>query len=125
MARHHDSWEIAPIDIGLQSEPNSEMEQLGSVAIVGAGDFIGSAIARTFAAAGYAVHSGRRNGDQLQSLEAEIAAAGGSFTGHRLDARSEEAITAFLDAANPADAPLEAVIFNIGANVQFPLLDTT
>ena len=101
------------------------MEKLGSVAIVGAGDFIGSAIARTFAAAGYAVHGGRRNGEQLQPLEAEIAAAGGRFTGHTLDARSEDAIAAFLDAANPADAPLEAVIFNIGANVQFPLLDTT
>lgn len=101
------------------------MTGLGSVAIVGAGDFIGSAIARTFAAAGYQVHGGRRNGDQLKPLEAEIAAAGGSFTGHTLDARSEEGIAAFLDAANPRHAPLEAVIFNIGANVQFPLLDTS
>ena len=101
------------------------MGKQGSVAIVGAGDFIGSAIARTFAAAGYAVHGGRRNGDQLKLLEAEIAAAGGRFTGHTLDARSEEGIAAFLDTANPANAPLEAVIFNIGANVQFPVLDTT
>ena len=101
------------------------MDKLGSVAIVGAGDFIGSAIARTFAAAGYQVHGGRRNGDQLQPLEAEIAAAGGSFTGHNLDARSEDAIAAFLDGANPPHAPLELVIFNIGANVQCPLLDTS
>ncbi len=101
------------------------MEKLGSVAIVGAGDFIGSAIARTFAAAGYAVYGGRRSGGQLEPLEAEIAAAGGRFTGHTLDARSEDEIAAFLDWANPADFPLEAVIFNIGANVQFPLLDTT
>ena len=101
------------------------MEKLGSVAIVGAGDFIGSAIARTFAAAGYAVHGGRRNGAQLEPLEAEITAAGGRFVGHTLDARSEDEIAAFLDGANPADFPLEAVIFNIGANVQFPLLDTT
>ena len=101
------------------------MEKLGSVAIVGAGDYIGSAIARTFAAAGYAVHGGRRNGAQLEPLEVEINAAGGRFVGHTLDARSEEAIAAFLDGANPHDAPLEAVIFNIGANVQFPLLDTT
>ena len=101
------------------------MGSQGSVAIVGAGDFIGSAIARTFAAEGYAVHGGRRNGDQLEPLEAEINGSGGRFVGHTLDARVEEEVAAFLDGANPADAPLEAVIFNIGANVQFPLLDTS
>ena len=95
-----------------------------SVAIIGAGDFIGAAIARRFAAEGYAVHGGRRGGDKLTPLEAEIAAAGGSFTGHTLDARNEDDVAAFLDAANAA-APLQVCIFNIGANVQFPLLDTT
>ena len=95
-----------------------------SVAIVGAGDFIGAAIARRFAAGGYLVHGGRRQGDKLAPLAAEIAAAGDSFTGDTLDARSEEAIAAFLDAAD-ASAPLAACIFNVGANVQFPLLDTT
>ena len=101
------------------------MEQRSaSVAIVGAGDFIGAAIARRFAAAGYDVHGGRRQGERLDPLVAEIAATGGRFTGHSLDARSEESLTAFLDAVD-ASAPLEAVIFNIGANVQFPVLDTT
>jgi hypothetical protein len=41
-----------------------------------------------------------------------------------VDARSEEAIAGFLDAANAA-APLELVVFNIGANVNFPILETT
>jgi NAD(P)-dependent dehydrogenase (short-subunit alcohol dehydrogenase family) len=41
-----------------------------------------------------------------------------------LDARKEEDITAFLEAAE-ATAPLEVVIFNVGANVRFGLLDTT
>ncbi len=95
-----------------------------SVAIVGAGDFIGAAIARRFAAEGYAVHGGRRQGEKLAELAAEIAGAGGRFTGHTLDARTEEGVAAFLDAAE-ADAPLEAVIFNVGANVNFPLLETT
>jgi len=99
-------------------------ERNASVAVVGAGDFIGSAIARRFAAEGYRVHGGRRQGDKLAGLTAEIGAAGGSFTGHSLDARSEEAVAAFLDAAD-ADAPLEACVFNVGANVSFPLLDTT
>ena len=101
------------------------MEQRNaSVAVVGAGDFIGSAIARRFAAEGYRVHGGRRQGDKLAALEQEIAAAGGTFRGHSLDARSEESVVAFLDAAD-ADAPLEVCVFNIGANVNFPLLDTT
>lgn len=101
------------------------MEQRnGSVAVVGAGDFIGAAIARRFAAEGYAVHGGRRQGEKLEPLAAEIRGAGGRFTGHALDARTEEGIAAFLAAAE-AEAPLSAVIFNVGANVNFPLLETT
>jgi NAD(P)-dependent dehydrogenase (short-subunit alcohol dehydrogenase family) len=95
-----------------------------SVAIVGAGDFIGAAIARRFAAGGYAVHGGRRGGEKLAGLAEEIAAAGGRFTGHTLDARQEDSVAAFLAAAE-AEAPLAAVIFNVGANVRFPLLETT
>ncbi|WP_417492919.1 SDR family NAD(P)-dependent oxidoreductase [Maricaulis sp.] len=95
-----------------------------SIAIIGAGDFIGSAIARRFAAEGYHVHGGRRGGEKLAPLAQEIAAAGGRFTGHSLDARDESSVTAFLDAAE-ASAPLEVVIFNVGANVQFPLLETS
>lgn len=95
-----------------------------SVAIVGAGDFIGAAIARRFAAEGYHVHGGRRQGDKLDPLAKEIVASGGRFTGHSLDARDEAAVAAFLDAVDASD-PLEACIFNVGANVQFPLVDTT
>lgn len=95
-----------------------------SVAVVGAGDFIGAAICRRFAAGGYHVHGGRRQGGKLQALADEIAAGGGRFTGHTLDARTEEQVAAFLDAAD-VSAPLEAVIFNIGANVNFPLLETS
>ena len=43
-----------------------------SVAVVGAGDFIGAAITRRFAAEGYTVFAGRRNGDKLAPLVAEI-----------------------------------------------------
>lgn len=99
-------------------------EGTGSVAVVGAGDFIGAAIARRFAAGGYRVHGGRRHGEKLAGLAQEIAAAGGAFTGHTLDARDEADVIRFLDAAD-ADGGLEVCIFNVGANVQFPLLDTT
>lgn len=89
-----------------------------SVAVVGAGDFIGAAIVRRFAAEGFAVHAGRRNGDKLAPL------LGGSITGRSLDARQSEDVAAFLDEAE-AIAPLALVVFNVGANVQFPLVETT
>jgi hypothetical protein len=95
-----------------------------SVAIVGAGDYIGTAIARKFAAEGFTVFAGRRHGDKLAPLVAEIEAAGGRIVGRSLDARDEEQIAAFLRDADGA-APLHACIFNIGANVNFPMLETT
>jgi NAD(P)-dependent dehydrogenase (short-subunit alcohol dehydrogenase family) len=95
-----------------------------SVAVVGAGDYIGSAIARRFAQEGYHVFAGRRNGDKLTPLVAEIEAAGGTCTGLSLDARQEDAVAGFMRLADDA-AALEVVVFNIGANVNFPLLDTT
>jgi NAD(P)-dependent dehydrogenase (short-subunit alcohol dehydrogenase family) len=92
--------------------------------VVGAGDFIGAAIARKFAAEGYTVFMGRRQGELLEPLKAEIEAAGGRAVARSLDARDEEQITAFFQDAE-AEAPLELSVFNIGANVNFPLLDTT
>jgi NAD(P)-dependent dehydrogenase (short-subunit alcohol dehydrogenase family) len=93
-------------------------------AIVGAGDFIGSAIARKFAAEGYTVFVGRRTAEKLEPLKREIEAAGGRCEARALDARKEDEVTAFLQAAD-AHAPLEVVIANPGANVNFPILETT
>jgi NAD(P)-dependent dehydrogenase (short-subunit alcohol dehydrogenase family) len=95
-----------------------------SVAVVGAGDYIGAAIARRFAREFYLIHAGRRNGEKLAPLVAEIEAAGGRCAGRTLDARKEADVAAFMAEADAA-APLEVAVFNIGANVNFPLLDTT
>lgn len=95
-----------------------------TAAVIGAGDFIGAAIARRFAAEGYTVFVGRRQGEKLDPLKAEIEAAGGRVFGRSLDARDEDDVTAFLQEAE-AEAPLEVCIFNIGANVNFPILETT
>jgi NAD(P)-dependent dehydrogenase (short-subunit alcohol dehydrogenase family) len=95
-----------------------------SVAVIGAGDFIGAAIARRFAAEGYLVYAGRRNGEKLSPLVAEIEAAGGRCVGLTLDARDEGQVARFLNAADAA-APLEVCIFNVGANVNVPILETT
>ncbi|MEN9684085.1 MAG: hypothetical protein RLZZ427_1836 [Pseudomonadota bacterium] len=89
-----------------------------SVAVIGAGDHIGAAIVRRFAREGFAVHAGRRNGEKLAPL------LGGAVTGRALDARQSEDLAAFLDEAE-AIAPLALVVFNVGANVQFPIAETT
>jgi NAD(P)-dependent dehydrogenase (short-subunit alcohol dehydrogenase family) len=95
-----------------------------TVAVIGAGDYIGSAIAKKFASEGFTIFAGRRNGDKLAPLVTDIEATGGRIFARSLDARKEEEVTAFLQDAD-REAPLEACIFNIGANVQYPLLDTT
>jgi NAD(P)-dependent dehydrogenase (short-subunit alcohol dehydrogenase family) len=95
-----------------------------TVAVIGAGDFIGAAIAKKFAAEGFTVFAGRRNGEKLAPLIDEIEAAGGKAVGKSLDARKEDEVIAFLSSAEQ-HAPLEVCIFNVGANVNFPLLDTT
>jgi NAD(P)-dependent dehydrogenase (short-subunit alcohol dehydrogenase family) len=96
----------------------------GSVAIIGAGDYIGSAIARRFASEGFLVKLGRRNGDKLEPLVKEIEASGGRVSARSLDAREPEDVTAFLQEAENA-TPLQLAVFNIGANVNFPIVDTT
>ena len=95
-----------------------------TVAVIGAGDDIGATIAKKFAAEGFTICAGRRNGDKLVSLVADIEAHGGRMFARSLDARKEADITAFLHEAD-THAPLEVCIFNIGANVNFPLLETT
>jgi NAD(P)-dependent dehydrogenase (short-subunit alcohol dehydrogenase family) len=95
-----------------------------SVAVIGAGDYIGAAIAKRFASEGFAVFAGRRDGDKLAPLVAEIEARGERISARSLDARKENEITDFLRDADQ-QAPLEVCIFNVGANVNYPLLETT
>src|SRR5229473_4154004 len=95
-----------------------------TVAVIGAGDYIGAAIARKFAAEGFMLFAGRRDGEKLAPLVADIEAHGGCVVARRLDARKEDEVVAFLKDADTC-APLEVCIFNVGANVNFSLVDTT
>jgi NAD(P)-dependent dehydrogenase (short-subunit alcohol dehydrogenase family) len=95
-----------------------------TAAVIGAGDYIGAAIARKFAGEGFLVFAGRRRGEKLAPLVADIEAAGGRIVGRSLDARKEHEVAAFLQDADAA-APLEICVFNIGANVSFPFAETT
>jgi NAD(P)-dependent dehydrogenase (short-subunit alcohol dehydrogenase family) len=95
-----------------------------TAAVIGAGDYIGGAIAKKFAAEGFHVFAGRRQGDKLAPLVKDVEGVGGRISARSLDARKEDDLTSFLQSAD-AQAPLEVCIFNIGANVNFPLLETT
>src|SRR5580658_5599726 len=112
-------------DRALRQAKEAQLEyRNATIAVVGAGDFIGAAIAKKFASEGFTVFAGRRRGEKLAPLVAEVEAAGGRIVGRALDARKEEDLAAFLQEAD-ATAPLEVCVFNIGANVNFPLLETT
>src|SRR3979490_1382327 len=95
-----------------------------TVAVIGAGDSIGGDIPKKFASEGLTVSPGRRDGAKLEPLVKEIEAAGGSIVARALDARKEDEVAAFLNDADK-HAPLEVCIFNVGANVNFPVLETT
>src|SRR2546421_669499 len=87
-----------------------------TAAVIGAGDYIGGEIAKKFAAEGFTIFAGRRNGAKLEPLVKDIESAGGEIHARSLDARKEEEIISFLGDADK-HAPLEVCIFNIGANV--------
>lgn len=93
--------------------------------IVGAGDYIGAAIARRFAAGGYTVCLGRRNGDKNAALVEEIQAAGGRAHSISVDAREEQQVIDCLYSIERDIGPLDLVIFNVGGNVHFPLVETS
>lgn len=95
--------------------------------IVGAGDGVGAAVARAFAAEGMAVCLSRRprHTEQLEALAASIRAAGGTAHALPSDARDEAATIALFDRIEADIAPLAVVVFNIGANVWFPITETT
>jgi len=93
--------------------------------IVGAGDATGGAIARRFARGGYATCITRRSLDKLQHLVAQIEAEGGKAHAFASDARKEEEVIALVEQIESTIAPIEVLVFNIGANVPESILSET
>lgn len=101
------------------------MEGKKAVLIIGAGDATGSAIARRFAREGYIACVTRRSEDKLGPLLEQIRSEGGEAYGFGSDARKEEDMVALVQKIEAEIAPIEAAIFNIGANVRFGITETT
>jgi NAD(P)-dependent dehydrogenase (short-subunit alcohol dehydrogenase family) len=93
--------------------------------VIGAGDATGGAIARRFAREGYIACVTRRSADKLAPLVAQIEAEGGRARAFGSDARKEDEMVALVEAIEREVAPIEVAVFNIGANVRFPITETT
>lgn len=93
--------------------------------IAGAGDYIGSAVAKKFAREGYLVCLARRNGEKLETTTNEILAEGGEAYGYAMDARDEDAVIDCFANIENTHSPISFVLHNIGGNVNFPIQETT
>jgi NAD(P)-dependent dehydrogenase (short-subunit alcohol dehydrogenase family) len=96
-----------------------------AVLVVGAGDATGGAIARRFAREGFTACVTRRQADKLEPLLERIRGEGGQARGFGSDARDEAAVTALVAQIEREVAPIEAAVFNIGANVRFAVTETS
>ncbi|MEO8644221.1 SDR family oxidoreductase [Pseudomonas sp.] len=95
------------------------------VLVVGAGDATGGAIAKRFAQEGFVACVTRRSADKLQPLVDAIKADGGDAHGFACDARKEEDVIALVEQIESQIGPIEAFVFNIGANVPCSILEET
>jgi len=100
---------------------------MSAAVIIGAGDATGGAIARAFAAEGFTacVNRRERNADALEALAQSIRDDGLSARAFPADARDEDAMIALFDQVEAEVGPVEVAVFNIGANVNFPISETT
>ncbi|CAG8873489.1 hypothetical protein PS726_05336 [Pseudomonas fluorescens] len=95
------------------------------VLVVGAGDATGGAIAKRFAEEGFVACVTRRSADKLQPLVDAIRADGGEAHGFACDARKEDDVVALVEQIESEIGPIEAFVFNIGANVPCSILEET
>ena len=97
----------------------------GTAVIIGAGDALGGAIARRFAREGLIAVPSRRKIKPLGDLVAENEADGGQAEGIPCDARDEDAVINLFDRVENEIGPIEAFVFNTGAQHSASILDMT
>ncbi len=100
---------------------------MSAAVIIGAGDATGSAIAHAFAAQGLTACVSRRPRSHaaLDALAADIRAAGHKALPFPCDARDEESMVQLFETVERDVGPIDVCVFNIGANVQFTITETT
>lgn len=94
--------------------------------VIGAGAGIGGSVAKKFASEGYHAAMCRRSDEEgLNVLVGDIEAAGGSASGHLLNAVKEGAIEDLVANVEETVGPIEVVLFNLGAQIGNRSLDDT
>lgn len=103
------------------------MSSKKSCLVIGAGDDTGAAIGRAFAREGLTACLVRRPRHQeaLEQLAQSIRDEGHAAQAFPADARDDEAMETLIDRIETDIGPLEVAVFNIGANVNFPITETT
>ena len=97
----------------------------GVCLVIGAGDATGGAVARRFAREGYIACVTRRSVEKLQPLKAQIESAGGVCHAYGSDARVEDEVVALVEKIETEIAPINVMVFNIGANSPNSILTET
>jgi NAD(P)-dependent dehydrogenase (short-subunit alcohol dehydrogenase family) len=93
--------------------------------LVAAGDAIGAAVARRFAAGGLRVCVARRDAAKAKPLIDEVAASGGKVQAFSVDARQEGEVQELFAKVERDVGPIEVCLYNAGSNVNTPLLETS
>lgn len=96
-----------------------------AILVIGAGESTGAAVAKRFAREGFIACVCRRNGDKLAPLVDEIEAEGGRALAFGTDARKEDQVIELVERIERDVAPIEVAVFNVGANVNFGIRETT
>jgi NAD(P)-dependent dehydrogenase (short-subunit alcohol dehydrogenase family) len=99
----------------------------GVCLVIGAGDGLGASIARAFAREGLRVCVTRRprHVDAIDKLAEASRAVGGEAHAFGLDARVEGDVAALIERIEREIGAIEVLVFNIGANVRFSIVETT
>jgi NAD(P)-dependent dehydrogenase (short-subunit alcohol dehydrogenase family) len=102
-------------------------QEQGVCLVIGAGDGLGASIARAFAREGLRVCVTRRprHTEAIDKLAEAISAEGGVAYAFGLDARIESDVVALIERIEREIGAIEVLVFNIGANVRFPIVETT
>ncbi|MBI4989370.1 MAG: SDR family oxidoreductase [Rhodocyclales bacterium] len=94
-----------------------------SVVVTGGGSGIGRCTAHELAALGAKVALVGRKPEKLDTVQREIAAAGGAATAHACDIREEEQVCATVDAVLAAHGRIDGLVNNAGGQFPAPLRD--
>jgi NAD(P)-dependent dehydrogenase (short-subunit alcohol dehydrogenase family) len=109
----------------MSDRPDRDSFPRGAVIVGGVGEGLGFALSARFAAAGHRVVMLARSKEHLDSFEARIAAAGGTARGRPTDVRDERQVVAVFEEVVAEYGPLDAAIYNAGAQHRKPLLEIT